>query len=208
MNKKIKNIVVFLITAIMLFGAVQLSALAADTTAPTLSFYTSAGEIVKSSEVGIYVDDANGVAEIRYYWDYDKGGATEQLLSYQSAPIKRKRVNIQAPSTPGVHILMVRVIGTMGNTTEWVRKPYYVVDSLSATKDTTAPTFILSNEQELPRNNTEVELNRTIKVKAVDQGTPSTGIYFVGDGYKIQVTPKSMKSYGKKIPLQHKYQML
>ena len=95
MNKKIKNIVVLLITTIMLFGGIQLGVLAADTTAPTLTFYEPAGEILKSSPVGIYVDDENGVAEIRYYWDYDKGGATEQVLSYASSPIKQKRVNLQ-----------------------------------------------------------------------------------------------------------------
>ena len=77
-------------------------------------------------------------------------------------------------------MLMIRAKDTVGNMTDWIRMPYSVVNTLSGTKDTQVPTFIVSNEQELPKNNSNVELNKTIKVRAVDQGNPATGICLVG----------------------------
>ena len=147
MNKKIRNIIIIVMAAIISVGAIGIGVFAADTTAPRLTFYQNAGEILKSSQVGIYVDDENGVTEIRYYWDYDLGGATEQVLNYASSPLHTKRVNIQAPSTPGVHMLMACAIDAAGNRTPWARMPYYVVDSLSGVADTTPSTFVLSNEK-------------------------------------------------------------
>ncbi len=173
MDKKMKTkIIVFSVIAIMIFGVIGLGVFAADTTPPIVEFYQDAGQIVKSSQVGIYLEDENGVVEVRYCWDFDKGGVTDTVLSYASSPIKVDRINITAPSTLGVHILKICAVDKAGNVSVEQRMPYYVVDAIGAT-DTIKPTFNVSG---MPANNSNVRLNTDITIKPVDEGTPSTGI--------------------------------
>ena len=144
MDKKMKTkIIVFSVIAIMIFGVIGLGVFAADTTPPIVEFYQDAGQIVKSSQVGIYLEDENGVVEVRYCWDFDKGGVTDTVLSYASSPIKVDRINITAPSTLGVHILKICAVDKAGNVSVEQRMPYYVVDAIGAT-DTIKPTFNVS----------------------------------------------------------------
>ena len=176
MNKKTKKIIITIIGAIiLLLGITQIYIYASDTIAPTILFYENSGEVLKNKKVGVYISDESGVANIKYSWDYATYQQEPTII--QKDPTETAiRIDLDVPTANGLHVLWIRAMDKNGNETEWVKQPYYVVDTLSGITDTTRPQLDLTHTDDFPLSKTNVELERKITIRATDD---MTGITFI-----------------------------
>ena len=153
----------------------QFTVKATDTVAPTVAFYQYPGEIVKGSTVSILVKDETGIADIEYAWDLATTNVQTEIKQKDPLETSVKLTDIEVPTTDGLHVLWVRAMDADENISDWYKRPYYVVDQLSSTTDTTCPQADLTDREAFPLSESTLEVGRQITIKAVDD---QTGIFY------------------------------
>ena len=173
--KKNKLIKITLIIAIFLSSLINVNLFAATSEAPTIDFTTKRGELVKNSKINVVIKDPDGISFIRYGWDYYRGNTNFVDLTLTKEERKKDEYVLQldAPTTNGVHVLHVCAQDTKGNPTQFYDCPYYVVDSLSGQEDKVRPSI---NTSILPSQDSQLDLGQELTLAATDD---KTGIYLI-----------------------------
>ena len=188
MNKMWAIIIVILGTLIMPFKV------AGNTNqAPTITFGQMGGEVLKQSDgfitnsnpkgygtVPVTATDpeGDGVERFEYMWDWYILDTVEIVKPRWTTMKPTRTYAVQVPQQPGLHTLRIRAIDEHGNASDWIAVPYYIVDKLSATPDTTGPVI---DTNSLPAEGTALELGSTVSIKASDA---ESGVYYIAYAWK------------------------
>ena len=196
MKTNVKSKICFIIICIIFFNQLMPIALkASEGVAPTITWKQTGGEVLKqvNGNVGTVSvtgtsNDGDGIVYFKYYWDYYKDKTQkEKVLDYTAYALKTTRTaKIKVPQETGLHILTVQVIDqhytnaqAEYHASKWVSMPYYVVDTLSSKKDTTAPVL---NKENLISSGNEIELKQKMKINMED---PESGIYYIAYAWTL-----------------------
>ena len=196
MKLNVKNKICLVLICIIFLNQLMPIALKANTgVAPTVTWAQVGGEVLKqvngkagTVKVTGTSNDDDAIVYFKYYWDYDRDKTQkEKVIDYSANSLKTTRTTeIEVPQETGLHILTVQVIDQhyTGATAEyhaskWVSMPYYIVDTLSDKKDTTAPVL---NKENLVFSGNEIELKQKIKINMED---PESGIYYIAYAWTL-----------------------